>query len=459
MTGTERIGRDAEDRIIRALGDAKDLINEGLSPNDALVKAAELHDVPAGHVQLMVQAYNTGQTNRQRKDADDVLEKAGEFELANPRAVLSALYPTLNKTAGQLHDETAVDSDYLLPPLWFQRLETRTKAARQGYVQETEKVAYARDTSKQPERAHAIMADIHRMEEGLRRQASALRDKVAFEFEAVENYFRRPGCIPFDEVSDNSIRLWGKQAAELMEQVGQARYKFAKQASYRDPSPVNEKKAPYSYVRDCLQAINTYKEKTAELQEFREKMRPQAMKVARHFSPPPPSKHINLDDADDDRHLAKQAFGEGGGFLSSLMSNAAGTAIGVGIRDKALGAPNPDSLKTDAYRAVTDPGHEARIRSLQAQAGLHDMLANDEVVSGYQPEDVLRVYNEINQIAPRASTNPMLMRALIRKHLAQGQLDPFDISQLTGIETNLKDRDEPFASGDLGSVPGVRGGK
>src|SRR5262245_40309859 len=61
MAGTERIGKAAEEKIISALGDAKDLMNEGLQPNEAIIKAAELHELPAGHIRLMVQAYNTAQ--------------------------------------------------------------------------------------------------------------------------------------------------------------------------------------------------------------------------------------------------------------------------------------------------------------------------------------------------------------------------------------------------------------
>jgi hypothetical protein len=140
--------------------------------------------------------------------------------------------------------------------------------------------------------------------------------------------------------------------------------------------------------------------------------------------------------------VAHRREAEGGpqGFVPNLVGSALGSTAGTEIAGKMLGK-STDSLKEDTFKSITDPAHEAKIRSIQTQAALHDMMANDPVISGHQPEDVLRIYNEVQQLAPRVAQNSMLMRALIRKHLAQGQLDSFDLNQLTGIESNLQGRD------------------
>lgn len=446
MAGKPRITKDAEEKIIQALGDAKDLMSEGLHPDEAIIKAAEIHDLPAGHIRLMVQAYNTAQTNRVRKDGEDVFSKAAEFDVADAETVIRRLFPLVEKSAGDAFEAVAVSAEYSSPPLWFSRLQSREKAAM-ATIPVVKAAAYDRDPDRLDKRAHSLLEEVRRTEAELSRQVSAERDKLAFEFQHLENYFRRPGCVPFDEVAENAAILWGKAAADVMDQVAQARHRFAKQAGFRPPTPVNEKKEPYSNVACCLRAIAAYHEKKAALVAYQEKARRPVLKLARQFSTPAASGKIDLDDPELGEKVAE------GNFLGNMIGSAVGSSMGQGVMGQ-LGGKSDDSLRAKAYRDVTDPAHEQKIRSLQTQAALHDMMANDPVISGYQPEDVLRVYNELGQLAPRSSGNPMLMRALIRKHLAQGQLDPFDISQLTGIETNLKDRDEPHQLGDIGPVPG-----
>jgi hypothetical protein len=104
--------------------------------------------------------------------------------------------------------------------------------------------------------------------------------------------------------------------------------------------------------------------------------------------------------------------------------------------------------------AVSDPSHEARLRKVRAKAMLHDMMANDEYLSGEDPNKITDAYNEISQLAPRASESPMLMRALLRRFSAQGQVDPHDVDQLVGVEANMKKRDAPVTQTNLPKVMG-----
>ena len=75
----KRLSKEAESQVLDALGSVADLVNELDEPNDAIIKAAKEFNIPAGHVNLMVTAYNTGRTNKQRMAADDPQEKAASF--------------------------------------------------------------------------------------------------------------------------------------------------------------------------------------------------------------------------------------------------------------------------------------------------------------------------------------------------------------------------------------------
>ena len=112
----KKLSKDAERRILTALESVADSVNEGTSPNDAIVKAASAHDIPAGHINLMVSAYNTGRTGKQRMAAQDPFDKAATFELADHQDIMSRLYPTNVKSAAQTRNETIIDEEYSQAP-------------------------------------------------------------------------------------------------------------------------------------------------------------------------------------------------------------------------------------------------------------------------------------------------------------------------------------------------------
>jgi hypothetical protein len=105
-----------ESRVMAAIEKTADYVNGGLTPNDAIIKAAEEAQIPPGHVNLMVHAYNTGRTARQRQVGDTALEKAADFPLADAGVVLEALYPSQVKTAAQTVREHVLSPEYQLSP-------------------------------------------------------------------------------------------------------------------------------------------------------------------------------------------------------------------------------------------------------------------------------------------------------------------------------------------------------
>jgi hypothetical protein len=108
-----------------------------------------------------------------------------------------------------------------------------------------------------------------------------------------------------------------------------------------------------------------------------------------------------------------------------------------------------ESAKAKAFAKLTDPVHEARMDTMRRKFMLTNLMANDPVIKGYKPKEVLQVYNQMTQLAPRASSQEMLVQALLRRHLSQGQVDPHEVDQLAGIEGKLKQNDDPLDSRKL----------
>jgi len=152
--------------------------------------------------------------------------------------------------------------------------------------------------------------------------------------------------------------------------------------------------------------------------------------------------------------IEKEAAGipEAKGFLPGLFGpqspELVSEALNIPTLTKGIGEqlqiakPTEKLIKGDLEKLL-DPRHEENLRQIEVNAMLNDLMANDEVISGHEPESVLRVFNEISQLAPRTSHQKMLIRALLRKRLQYGgdQVDPFEVQQLLDVENKLKERD------------------
>jgi hypothetical protein len=96
-----------------------------------------------------------------------------------------------------------------------------------------------------------------------------------------------------------------------------------------------------------------------------------------------------------------------------------------------------DKEKSKAYESLQDPGHRDTMTRVKVKALLSDLLSNDEVISKYEPSEVLDHYNEITSLDPALATQPALIRGLLRRTLQTGSIDPFEVSQVLGSAKSL----------------------
>ena len=198
----KRISKEAEAKVLDALGTVANLVNEVDDPNKAIIKAATEYNIPAGHINLMVLAYNTGRTNKQRLAADDPTEKSASFVLADPKIIMEALYPSEVKTRAEEKRASVVSADYSRPPVFAQRKSSAIKAARQVDWKLSDKPEqYASDPKEAAARAYnSSLFDKQRMQ-SCRRELSHARDTLARYFEKLGAYFRTPGSFSFADLS------------------------------------------------------------------------------------------------------------------------------------------------------------------------------------------------------------------------------------------------------------------
>lgn len=512
----QALNKQAEAKLISAIERAASYANEGMSPNDAIIKSAGESDIPAGHVNLMVHAYNTGRTTKQRESGENTLEKAADFTLANADVVLKALYPETVKTSAAMAREQIVSGEYAVSPagmLQRRQSELRKAAAAKVALPEKTYVPPPRDEHAAVMRAQSEKVAAQRLFEEKRRQASAAYTEAVSDMAKLAEYFRRPGNMPFtDALREVSLRV-GATGVAVLNKLAAVYPHLAKQASAKANYFGDD--AVYGLVTKVINGIELYNDlksavpelsvqKTAEKKNLDRapivtgsvldavQKRPVELKSAFDArgagrwnsagpggdddeaaavygavgigNPPPPKAGVDDDDPDPPRYVpdwnntVPDDRGEPYGDLrlNNVYSRGENSALGaisnllVGPQQAALGAigkdlfdpTQKDKIKRQQYEKLTAPDHETALKNIKAQATLHDLLLNDDVVSSHDPKEVAVAFNEIANAAPGVVDSPAVLQALLRKRLEAGQLADFDVKQLLEMDKLKAERDK-----------------
>jgi hypothetical protein len=451
------LNKEAEQKLITAIERAASLVNSGSTPNDAIIKSASDANVPAGHINLMVHAYNTGRTTKQREQGENTFEKSADFQLANADVVMEALYPKQVKTSSAIEQSGIVSTEYAVSPVGFlsrRKAEMNKAASAQVALPVKTWVPAPRDEQAAVERAYSQKVAEKRAAEEVRRVASAAYQKAAASMEKLCEYFRVPGNMSFgDAVREVSLRL-GNDGEMVLNKVAAVYPHVTKQAATREMYIGNL--VPCQLVEDVLNAVEDYNTaqkaandiKTAsapikkEVPEFltgsilyNPADEPLTLKEAssgppRPPRPTPPEKPTTLADrffrpvTTAAKHMTAAQKKPSG--LSSLMFDA---------------PQSSNEVIKDQYNKLTDPEHETALRGVRAQGALHDLMLNDPVISGHDPYDVAMAYNEISDAAPSLGDSPALLQAMMRKRLQAGEMGDFDVKQLLEMDKLRADRD------------------
>lgn len=446
------LSKTAQTRLMSALDEVATLITSGEHPNDAIVKAASTTQIPAGHIHLMVNAVNTGATNAHRMAHETTLEKSSEFPLANTDKILSEIYPDHVKTKKAHQQSSVISTDYSSSPNWLHDQAKREKLSRDinwsmtdkkvNYIKEDKsvKAAYSK-TIKMKKDVATKKLDVAELEDIATKIGSELRE-----------YFKQTNSYNYNTVKSNAVLMFGKQAeAILLPMVPKKQLVFSDEGSH------NNEVRPYSLIQSLIKLAEEYKTKVAAYNNAVKATNEEAAKLMLPFGAGPKQGLSVLED-----RLSTIEKNSGlGGFLTGAMGIMNARNLGSNIAGSYPGLRPTDSLERGTFNDLTDPGHESEIRNIQSEALLNDLMANDDVIQGYDPEEVVDAFNEVSQIAPFAANKKVIMRDLMRKRLAGGSqaLDQFTTSEtlkqqdmLKGLNT-LPERSNPYSQSvmkDLG---------
>lgn len=413
MSTIPKISSDQEQKLMRALTSVVNYLEDGQPALDAVVKAAAHHDLPAGHIPLLTQAFNAGQA-LQKQAADTYAERASDYTIVDSADVVERLFPTQQKQAAF----AGISSDYTEHPDWLQPAPAASQYVKQASL----------DTfSLTPElRADRMQGFCDRSERDLQDAATeitALELEANRTLEKLANYFGPhgyiPGNLPADAVRENAGCLWGRAAEKIIDTVT-----TVKAAGFRHIHQVKQDAAPYAWIMKVAEIAKDLPYKKAAYAAAQQRHQAWIDKHPQLFTTwarTPPT-------------IQKQANGLN---LSQILGVTLAKDAITGLSSQ-MQQPNEEGLVQKELANLGSPEHETELRDISSRAMLQDLLVNDPVLSRHDPHELARAFNSLSMLAPQAMTNPELVTGVLRKRMEAGGLEPFELQGLTSIDSGMR---------------------
>lgn len=440
---------DTERLILSAVDDVVERVTDGETPTGAVVKAAVANKLTAGQTRLLAQAYNTGITNALRKSAGDPRSKSVSVQLADAEAALEELFPDKPKSPGEVKAATVVSAEYYRPvpdAVAGRTMPPAVKAATAAPAGSTQMPSVSRVFDACYEAAKHL--------EKLRLASTGAELKLAAALDALDTHFSTHGHQPFALLKTAAEAKYGDEGLTVADAI-HVSTKLA--TAVAAGGPVDWSASPFKELTAAVAAGRELATARFKEAEFDATVGEKLAALVDMYVP----------------HATGSAVAAGVTSVPVELSVAAATSRLLGRTEKAAGpildtakslltvgafnsimdgmpkGDTQDDLKAKAFAKLTDPVHDARLELLRRKFMLTNLMANDPVIKGYKPNEVLHVYNQLAQLAPRAAGQDILVQAMLRRQLAQGQTDPHEVDQLASIESKLRQIAEPMDSRKL----------
>jgi len=421
------LSKSAEAKLLVALERIADLVNTGSDPNSAIIKVARDQDLPSGHIQLIVTAYNTGATTSNRETGDNTLEKAADFRLADASEILDNIFPKIVKTSAEIVRERTVSTEYALPPTGFitRRQQQMEKAAASAVpMPEKTWVPPPRDAREIAKRAYSAKVAARREAEDARGMASAAYQKAGVAMDALAEYFMTPHNCSFSSVKRAAEIQLSSIGTSVLTRLAAVYPHFTKQSEVR--GEILKCGQPIKLIENIVGTLEQYNTAQKKADVYIKQAEPPERE-----SPNIITHSVLYDPAAEPLQLKKadglETIPTGPVSLTRTLGQTVWSGTGSYI-------PQTDAMKTDAFKDITDPDHDRKLRGIRAQGVLADLITNDPIISGHDPREVATAFNELAEVAPSFMDSSATVQALLRKRLESGQLADFDIKQLVDME-------------------------
>lgn len=442
------LSKEAEQRILDAISDACNNVSGGMSPTDAVIKAAGDRNFNRNFVKLAVAGYNTGATTYQRQTGKTILEKMAEFPLAIEEKVLESLFPSKILAPSVEKNSAAVSTDYSQPPKRSMSKAAATLEKVASYKLDYQDVG---ETARVPGDPKIAMQTAYGQAEKVKNELDQVRRKYVEAQESMvyalgqfSDYFKQSAWDrdwSFSEVDAIAAQQYGRCGTSVMDYVHRRNSsKEARCSDIKSARAVAWSVSPFTLLDQC---VKVGEELVNLRRQFNAKQAETETRVDEILRPFALSTQSSTGGATT--QLDKQ-----GTFWGGFQYNASKPLV-----DKMFSSTSPDEARQKAMQAFSNPVVDQEMQAIRARAMLYDLMQNDEIISGYDPEQTITGFNELSAMAPEASTRIAIMKPMLRKWLTQGVNEPFEISEIAKLENTMADTRGKATDLRQSAMPGI----
>lgn len=455
----DRLSSQSERLILDSVTDVVSHVSGGMDPTDAVVKVAEERELSPNFVNLVVCGYNVGATNHHRESSSSILDKMAAFPLARLEEAMLRLYPKVTEESVKAAAAAGVISaEYSRRPDKVTKYDAQDKAnlfkAAAAVFEKAASKSPGLTFEKKVDRCNHILAKKAEVERS-RHTAAIAKEEFIAALGALADHVQVTKMAGHDV--DRLMFAAGQEFGDVGKYVVAYAVNRAGNVHKRQPDKFREKvaemvqakvtvpvysqavrwnAAPYSLVASCVKAAERSRKLANEHNDF---VAVTVKNITKMF--PEKAAEESRPRSVLDVGQNKEGKTVSGGFFSGLATGAVMRGGGMAANSAAPKATG--DLVDSAAASLDDPDHNEELRQIRVRAMLQDFLNNDEVLAGYDPEEVFDAFNEISSIAPRVAEQPAAVRALLRQRMSTGALQPFETNEIATLEKTLKQTQAP----------------
>lgn len=432
---------DAEEqRLINATERAIKYANSGMTPTDAVIKAAQEEGYGPDHGKNMAHMFNQSKHHAEFA-ANPINKRAHVFDTADSEKIAVALTPVpkakqvkLSYHVAERRFPTSEDEGMAkaasLHPKFTEKFPHLSKLAAGIDIHQDRSVFLLRDAvmrkraelvQKLSEEKEAVKSAELRVESSLQKAATYfIYGEVPFE--DAETRYRRVGGERAEKIASTVFDLYADTAAHFNRTNLQRQAPTQKRGSESTRFlHVDLQQEPYCHFEQVKAASDRYIAKMDGVAKL----------------------GTEIDALDAEWERIKKVAGIGGlAFMQTMNKGLESLISDNDLADKSSVPRTADNvLKT--IQMLDNPALRRDLGAIHTKSRLAALQAEDPVLARFSQEDVYQAFNELRQLAPRAVMNPTLQRAALRQYL-ESSADPasrvlplFESGQLVDVDAKL----------------------
>ena len=373
----EKMSKNNEKKLLRALDKAANLSRSGLEPDHVLTKVAGEFQLTPQEICRVVETYNKAKSVAFLKNASSDF-RANDFPLADSKKVISNIYSKEEKEATE---KDIPLKDYAAMCSYTQQEKVAAEAAPHKRDRSCD-----RDKASIWKEALAFEDLQNGVQKDLETTYAETRKKLENSMQKVSKHCEFAKEKELKKVARLIINAHGKQGEMFIDDINKRMMKptlpILEKTAHAAMFPIGE---PYIAIAEAF----TQGEKLAKV-------------------------------AKDMEFFQKQA--------DAGLEAAIGASSALKNVMKSPAKAKPEFIDS---RTGLSPEWDNYLKALQAKKMLYTLYRFDPLIKSYPLEDVTEVYNEMAELTPSLANNKAWMRATMRRMLTQGKVsDPFELKDM-----------------------------